>query len=391
MKRYIIPLLTLLLSGCIKDQGPVLDPKQPARTLIVYLAADNNLISTVSPVVEAIREGWTYTSGNCLIYLDTPNNPPTLLRVRGGCKATPIPYVEQVATYPAENSASGSVLERVIKDVVRDYPAQSYGLILTSHASGWLPQGTLVDPNRSFVDPNRSFGQDTQAGSYPQGHEMEIAELAAAIPNHQFEFIIVEACLMASVEVAYCLKDKTNYILASAAELLAPGFLKIYPTQTKTLLNTAITTQEALTQFATEHFNLTNEQFGAYKSTTISIINTSKLDSLALLCSQIYKNPAPHNTDIQYFDRPGMYSLLKPRFFDLQQHLQSLASPKQNDQLQHLLTQIIPYKAATPYFMQGYQGFAINSHCGLTVYIEQPEYPKINGAYRNTAWWAGTR
>lgn len=269
--------LTLLFSSCIKDdyEGP--DPNLPSRTVIVYLGGDNSLSATLTEEVEALRRGWTYTGNRCLIYLDAADAAPKLLSLRGGCRTYPESFVETVAEYAEENSASAEVFDRVIDEVVRLYPADSYGLIFASHASGWLPVGTLSDPNRS-----RSIGIDTNSGSMASGTtEMELADFAAAIPDGRLDFIVFEACLMAGVEVAYELRDKTEYILASSAELLSPGFCPIYGKSLRYLFEMNRTVEQSLVAFAQAYYDYTNAQSGAYRSTTLSILRTQGMDALA--------------------------------------------------------------------------------------------------------------
>ena len=65
-------------------------------------------------------------------------------------KAIYLPYIPMIK----ENSASPQVLKRVINDVTRLYPAKSYGLIVFSHGSGWLPSHTLVNGSRSIIIDN---------------------------------------------------------------------------------------------------------------------------------------------------------------------------------------------------------------------------------------------
>lgn len=59
----------------------------------------------------------------------------------------------------------------------------------------------------------RSFGQD-------ESNWMEIDELAEALPDHVFDFIMFDACYMASTESSLCFRDKADYILASPTEVL---------------------------------------------------------------------------------------------------------------------------------------------------------------------------
>lgn len=94
------------------------------------------------------------------------------------------------------------------------YPARQYGLILFSHSSGWMPQNTLTEPRKS----SRSILNDN-------GDEMEMIDFAKSIPPKMFEFIIFESCFMSGIEVAYELRNKTNYIVASSTEIIFPDLL----------------------------------------------------------------------------------------------------------------------------------------------------------------------
>ena len=40
--------------------------------------------------------------------------------------------------------------------------------------------------------------------------------------------------------------------------------------------------------------------------------------------------------------------------------------------------------------MDGYNGFAVTRHSGLTTYIEQDCFAGLNEAYRRTAWYVAT-
>ena len=63
---------------------------------------------------------------------------------------------------------------------------------------------------------------------------------------------------------------------------------------------------------------------------------------------------------------------------------------KRQADLDALLRKTVVWKAATPEFMAGYNGFTILTHSGLTTYIEQDEFPELNAAYKKTAWWKAT-
>ena len=59
----------------------------------------------------------------------------------------------------------------------------------------------------------------------PFSSGIEIADLPGAIPMH-LDFIIMDACLMGCVEVAYELRDKCDILIFSPTEILSSGILE---------------------------------------------------------------------------------------------------------------------------------------------------------------------
>ena len=378
----------LLLASCITEVGCE-EPEAgtPSLTLLVYLAGDNNL-SPIAQIPETLLQAWKYTGNRCLIYYDAPDAAPKLLSLRGGCSVNPLAYIETIAEYTEENSASAETFSRVVDDVKRMYPADSYGLLFCSHASGWLPCGGLSQPSRS-VGSDKDLGMQTT----PQCTEMELSEFAAVIPDHHYDFIIFESCLMAGVEVAYELRNKTEYILASSAELLSPGFLRIYKSSFADLMNSKLPIEDRLKQMGQNYYNDINTQSGVKRSATLSLIKTKKMEELAAFTKHVIKGATtnkryPDLSKLQHFDRPGSYgdNPAAPRYFDFGQYIEQLSEPDQSADFFSLMNDIVIWKASTPYFMEGENGFKIEYHSGLTTYIEQNIFPHLNEAWRQTTW-----
>lgn len=385
----VVLLLGGLFASCIGEdyEGP--DPNLPARTLLVYLGGDNNLSDETAQKVEALRRGWTWTGNKCLIYVDSRDGA-RLLRLRGGCQVTPTPYVETVREYGAENSASAETFARVLREVAAEYPADSYGLVFFSHASGWLPAGTLQEP----AAPSRSIGADDGGAGR---EEMDIADFAAAIPGGMFDFIVFETCLTAGVEVAYELRGKSDYMLASSAEIISPGFSPIYPSALRLLCDTAADTRSALEAFGQAYMDyVTGNYTGARRSATLSLIDIREISLLAVRMQAALHNHSAGAYDLsrlQYFDRPGSYGDFPalPRFFDLDEWTATFAAPEDYEAFRIQSDRTVVWKAATETFMPGYNGFTIRRHSGLTTYIEQDAFPGLNEAYRRSAWYRATR
>lgn len=350
----------LLLVSCQNDDEDI--PQYANRVLLVYMGGDNNLSNELYEKLDAISEGWN-TNGDdkLLLYLDAADRNPFLIELvdRGGVNTQKV-----VKSYVEENSAESKTLSHVIATVKQLYPANSYGLLVFSHGSGWLPEGMLNKPKSIIVD-NKA--------------EMEIQDFANAIPDKMFDYIIFEACFMAGIETAYELQNKADYILASSAEIVSPGFTPIYSESIDFLFEKNTNT----VNFAKAVFNYFGNQNGYKNSATFSVIKTSELEPLAAF---VKKNcdfrKEVDIMEIQYFDRYS-YHL----FFDFEDYYSALLETEaQKQELIELINNAVIYKAATVSFMPEYDGFVINKHSGMTTYIKQQRFPFLNEKYAAMKW-----
>ena len=370
----------LLLSACEKDE-PVPDVHISERTLFVWLAGDNNLYSEVPHKLSALAEGFRNAAPeDCrlLVYADRRGNYPQLIEILPDGNQTVL------ETYPAQNSASPETFSRFLNYMMETAPAERYGLIVFSHATGWLPQGALENPNLEEKPLSRTVFDDN-------GEQMTLAELAEALPaDVRFDYIVFENCFMGGAEVAYALRDKADRLLVSSAEILSPGFEEIYSSS----LYRLFAPTPDLSGFAADYYNYRNAKSGNHRSATVSVINTSAMPQLASLVSEIISEA---NIDdfgaldeeklktMQRFNR-HVYTL----FFDLEEYLCELA-PERTVEIRSAISEAVEYAAATADFMPTYDhGFHIARHCGLTVYIPQTRFPDLNAAYTETAWYRAT-
>lgn len=372
--NYIYLLIILLLLSCSKDNDvePVVIKE---RTILAYLALDNSLSNEMNDVYESLMEGWSDDiDGSLLIFADArrAGNPKLIqFEERNG-----VVVADTLYTYENDNSASPELFRKVITDTKLIAPAKSYGLLLFSHATGWLPEGAFKNPegwgartsDRSVIVP-RSIFED-------KGREMELSDFAAAIPDGAFEFIASEMCFMSSVETAYALRNKTEYLLASAPEVLSPGFTPIY----KTSLNLLYQSSPDLEGFAQEFFDYFNKQSGSYRSAAISVVRTSGMEKLASLTKAIDPQLTQDEIDqVQFFDRNGKPHL----FFDFADYIRQAATPEQMAEIEEQLDKVVVFKRNTAKLIN----INIVRHSGLSVYIPKESLPRLNEAYEETEWY----
>lgn len=362
-KIYTLLVFIIFLTASCKKNNEA-DPI-PLRTLLVYMGGDNNLYNETFEKVEGLRKGYTKGMGRLLIYQDAAGMNPRLIEIASDQNNMGI--VKVLKEYAEENSASSAVFKRVLEEVKVIAPSSSYGLILFSHASGWLPQRTLIRPY--------SVAQDKES-------DLEIRNFAAAIPDQYFDFMIFEACFMTGIEVAYELKDKTNFIMASSAEIISPGFTQLYPQVLPSLFKPDFD----LEFFAESYYQLFNDPdlTENIRSATISIIKTAGLAPLATFIQQYVDKTLPDNViqDIQHYDRYSTHRL----FFDFEDYYRRVLSPEGLDEFSRLLNEAVVYKKATPSFLIQENGFLIKHFSGLTSYIPQQSFSYLNDEYQNLKW-----
>lgn len=353
----LIIALCAMLASCNSSAESVCN-----HVLFVYMGGDNDLSGETYQKIAALKQGFSgSTAHKLVIYQDPANATPSLIEL---VKENGKIVEKLIISYPEENSADPDVFAAINSDVKRLYPASSYGLLVFSHASGWLPTGTLTTPRTIIIDGKS---------------EMSIVDFARAIPANMYHYIVLEACFTAGIEVAYELKDKTNYILGSSAEIVSPGFTSIYsnPAAVNFLL------QGNIVDFMQMAYSHIDGLSGWSRSATFSVIVTSELDALAgFIAQHADRSKEVDVSKVQHFDRYSDYRL----FFDFEDYYARLIDESQLPVLSRLVANCVKDKAATESFMVGYNGFSIHHHAGLTTYIPQARFPFLNEAYLKLAW-----
>lgn len=368
MKRILF-FAWLVLVSCSSEE--IVEPALARHTLLVYLAGDNNLSAEVQLKTDSLLAGWEDNTNNLLIYQDVKNEQRTPVLLRAVASDTGA-YVVPVKTYPEHDSASPEVFAQVFDDAFSQFPAHTYGLLLFSHGTGWLTDNDRL---------TRTVVQDGK-------NSMPIPDFAAVIPDRKLEYIVFEACLMSGVEVAYELRRKTKYIVASSAEILSPGFLPVYSTHLADLFTCQAGREAGLIRFARAFFETADAATGLNRSATISVIATAGLDKLAALTAPVLQSDIPVGLDgVQQFN-----SYPTRLYFDFGDYIRRVASAEQYAAISAQLDETVRYRAATPAFtyFAPLSSRSIRANCGLTLYVPQEQYPELNKAYKRYEWVKNT-
>lgn len=354
-------VLSMFLIGCSHEDIVVPSKK---RTILAYLAADNNLSGELEAKKADLLAGWQPELGELLLFVDGSAGCPVLLRA---VKRKGQTTVDTICRYRNNNSASPALLRQVIADMKAMAPSISYGFILFSHGNGWLPRRLPI----------------TRAVIVDKGRMMSLDNFANALPDGCFEFILSDMCFMGSVEVAYALREKVAYLVGAPTKMLSPGFTGTY----RQYLYFLYEPKPKLISFAKEFFDSFRAAEGMYHSATISVVSTQYLSKFAQYTHDLIKdNPMLADSEIlacQYFDKTNRRKYVH-LYYDLKDYLYAYASDddKIRQSIDEILGRVVLYAQHTDKFFD----LKIKHCCGLSVYIPQKKLYKLNDLHRKTAW-----
>ena len=363
--QYIGVLLFFFLVSCEKND---VEP-QKTRTLMVYLAGDNNLSGHMQKNISSMMSAWKKSyNANIVIYFDAPNAAPELYTFRFKGKEV---EKQVLKTYEEMDSADPEVLKKILNEMQDLYPSDSYGLILGSHASGWIPSGASGRSNRMLhAEPvlTRSFGKD-----YTGSNEMDTRDMAKAIPfnKENLEFILFDACLMSSIEVLYDLREKAKYVIASPAELPAPGFP--YARVMPYFWGKGKDLEKDLVKVCDEFWDYYNTYNATNRFGTIALIKMDEMEHLFDLTREVLQGQKENVATIKQnavYCYPMVEYTKHDRFFDLGEYMKYMTEDREGlykEYRDFLDNEVVIYKKATNPFY--YTEIPEEKFSGIATYI----------------------
>lgn len=257
------------------------------------------------------------------------------------------------------------VMQEILQFIHDKYVAEHYGMVLSSHGSGWLPEGYLYNYTLN------SFGEERQMNVRT---EMDIRDMATHFPYHM-DYLLFDSCLMGNVETVYELRKCADLIGVSPTEVVMEGFN--YKTLAANLLKGG---KDGAEQVCRDYFKQ-YENSGKYSGATIALIRTDKLDELAEICRGLFSK---YGSEIASLDISNIQHLFKanPWFFDMEDVVSSAVTDTSDlAPFEFALADCIVYSANTAYFL----GYPIYRCCGLAMFLPQSDR-YLGDYYRSLAW-----
>ncbi len=386
--------IAVFFAACIDESGnssPIDLPPGPPdladRTILAYqLVDDDRMPSYLRSDFYEMMEGMKNVDdrkNNLLVFSYLKGDLPYLIYLQKNGAGKII--ADTIKVYSRQNPLKKKFMGEVIQYVMEQYPAKDYGLIMESHGDGWLQPSTPASRNNL-----RWFG------SYGKT-SMDIRDLREVLEQFpQFNFLLLDACNMQTIEVVYELRNCAKYIISSPSEIPGPGgpYQKIIPVAFRNKANVSMDianeyykyydyTQGAKGEYIVDGFPNAWNNYGV----SVSVIKTSELESFAALTKEIlpkYINPEKeisvssilnyHGDENNYFrDFDGLISLVTNKNADYRRWSSAF-------------NKIQIYFKTTPENYSKVKGsFKMDDAKGVT--INTPEKNSSITYYRNFQWY----
>lgn len=378
LKLTFLSLCILCTTACTEnDPNTPTEPQTAEKTIFVFMPHSTNLykylLDNIAGMKRAIESNKGLGNTRLVVFIAKDKKQSALINIKydkGVCKQDTLEKFYS----PIYLTTNGRV---ELLNKVKEYaPAHRYAMIVGCHGMGWIPSSTVF--NRNTL---RYFG------GLEKEYKIDIDDFATSIKaaGMKMQFIMFDDCYMSSMEVAYDLKDVTDYLIASTSEVMAYGmpYQNIYQH-----LMSAQPDYKALCNGFYEFYSNSGTPYG-----TIGVTDCRYMDEMAAMMKYI-NTKHTFDTDrlnnVQDLDGETFTPTI---FFDFDDYVHNLCTNDNNTykQFYALLQRLVPYKANTNYILSGKTRgeTKVNHFSGIT--ISDPSIrSEIKQTKQQTNWWLQT-
>ena len=345
------------------------------RTVLVYIVARNNLGSSgfdsadIEEMIRGVSDGALGDDDRLIVFHESFSGDVALKEI------TPNGIVT-LKQYDASTSGiEASTMNRIFNDVEEIAPARSYGLVLWSHATGWIEDGIKDDTFDPYSVSTLSFGL---SGS----KKMNIKTLASVLEQRKLDFIYFDCCYMMGIEALYQLRNCAPIIAGSPTEIPSEGMP--YQDNLKYFFSSG---DADIISAATSTFSHYNQLSGSARTCTMSVIRTSELPKLARITKSIFQLSSAGMPEHPFDPQRYMTNSVSTcNYFDFAQYIRELAkdNPSLLNEFNNALSDVVVYEDATPWL---WNTVALKHHSGLSTYILPSYESSSQRGYDSLDWW----
>ena len=398
----LLALVTLSgLSSCCHDDDEPLPWKndKAERTVIVYMAGENDLSSKLflredmKELIEGSRQ--LTDKQRLLVFVDSLGSSsnkdyPRIIELHGG-KVYPVKqYAEEFY------SCDPTRFHEILQTMANAAEAESYGLVLWGHASGWFVSKDSIEEQSSLS--RRAYGIDYGSdGHLGSSKWMNITQMAHALEGlPHFDYIFADCCEMASIEVGYELRHATDFLIGSPAEIPGNGapYDKVIPYlfQKDAVLYQGII-DTYYDYYLDVYRNDSRSDLQGY-SVPLAVIDTRKLDSLLVATCDIlpaFMPSYPQSLDLNEKEITFYYYFEGSVMYDMRALVKTYASEEDFSQWDAAYQMAVPYYRMSKKWMTMYDNMQHwfdyftqeeSSHGCVSMFVPLNNLNYNNGSYR---------
>lgn len=323
----------------------------------------------------------------------------------------------EVKAYQGNSYNTADGFADILNEVRQRAEALNYSLIIGAHGCGWSyaddwtnypsrAKGSLDFGSESSstqenekpvmdVPTTFSFGDDPNLpltrffGSVKlDGYKMDVTTLAEGIRQSgmKMQYILFDACYMGNAEVAYELKDVTNYLIASSSEIMGRGipYRSIWRS-----LNSSTPSYSGIVSGVVNYYKSSDTPY-----CNLAAIDCRQMDALAEVMKKINKT-CSLNANVPLDSIQPLDGFKPSLSYDLKVYVDSLhPNAILKDEFTHQLSKTVKVtahtdKAITSLFVSSGELFNVKSYCGLSI-SDPSQHPVAIKGREKTAWWKAT-
>lgn len=378
LKLTFLSLCILCTTACTENEpNTPTEPQIAEKTIFVFMPHSTNLykylLDNIAGMKRAIESNKGLGNTRLVVFIAKDKKQSALINIKydkGVCKQDTLEKFYS----PIYLTTNGRV--ELLNKVKQYAPANRYAMIVGCHGMGWIPSSTVFKAKKS-----RYFG------GLENGYKIDIDDFAESIKaaGMKMQFILFDDCYMSCMEVAYDLKDATDYIIASTSEVIDKGmpYHRIY----QHLMATEPNYQAVCDNFYDYYTNY-SAPYG-----TIGVTDCRYMDEMAAMMKYIntrHTFDTDRLNNVQDLDGETFTPTI---FFDFDDYVRNLCTNDNStyEQFYALLQRLVPYKANTNYIFSGNMQIAtkVNHFSGITI-SDPSTRSEITESKKYTNWWIQT-
>lgn len=389
LKHFFLLLFSIIvLASCGGNDDPV-DPVEPfvptktKNTLFVFMpyTANNNgynslyenLKVNLEDMEQAIKQEKGLGNSQLIVFISESIKTSHLIYIgynKGKCQR------DTLKTYTDYDYTTPDGIASLLTSVKQMAPADNYSMIIGCHGEGWIPKPKSTQ--------TRYFG----GTAIP----IDISDFNEGIKNAgmKMNFILFDDCYMSGMEVAYQLRESSNYLIASTSEMM--GYGMPYHLILKYMLADT-PNYKAICEDFTNFYRTYKSRIQSMPYGTIAVTDLNYAEAMAIYMKKLNSTHTFDTNKIDDLQDLDVQHFTPTVYFDFGSYLRVLCGDDAAAYAEatNILKDLVPYKGTTGkiFSLAGQSELELKEFSGLTI-----SDPSINSRAiekkKQTAWWNAT-